>query len=56
MKPPALVDWLAEAGLRNLPLEEIVDGFSRRLSELGVPVARTFVGMSTLHRWCGRAA
>jgi adenylate cyclase len=45
----ALGDWLADAGLRNLPLEQIVDGFSRRLNELGVPVARTFVGMNTLH-------
>ena len=49
MKPTALMDWLAEAGLRNLPLEEMVDGFSRRLNDMGVPVARTFVGMSTLH-------
>src|SRR5260370_17044937 len=40
---------LAEWGLRNLPLEEMVDGFSRRLNEIGVPVARTFVGMNTLH-------
>jgi adenylate cyclase len=45
----ALGDWLADAGLRNLPLEQVVDGFSRRLNELGVPVARTFVGMNTLH-------
>jgi adenylate cyclase len=44
-----LAGWLAEAGLRSLPLEEITDGFSRRLNELGVPVARTFVGMNTLH-------
>src|SRR4249920_1536215 len=49
MKPTALVDWLAESGLRNLPLEDMVDGFSRRLNDMGVPVARTFVGMSTLH-------
>ena len=41
--------WLADAGLRNLPLEEMVDGFARRLNELGVPVARIFVGMNTLH-------
>jgi adenylate cyclase len=41
--------WLADAGLRNMPLEEIVDGFSRRLNELGVPVVRSFVGMNTLH-------
>ncbi len=44
-----LTDWLTEAGLRNLPLDEIVDGFARRLNEMGVPVARTFVGMNTLH-------
>lgn len=44
-----LTDWLANAGLRNMSLEEIVDGFSRRLNELGVPVARAFVGMNTLH-------
>ncbi|MDP1962539.1 MAG: adenylate/guanylate cyclase domain-containing protein [Reyranella sp.] len=41
--------WLADAGLRNMPLEEIVDDFSRRLNEAGVPVTRTFVGMNTLH-------
>ena len=49
MKPAALIDWLANSGLRNLPLEELVDGFSRRLNDMGVPVARTFVGMNTLH-------
>jgi adenylate cyclase len=27
----------------------MVDGFSRRLNDIGVPVARTFVGMNTLH-------
>ena len=41
--------WLAEQGLRNLPLEEMIDGFARRLNEAGVPVARVFVGMNTLH-------
>ena len=41
--------WLAEAGLRNLPLEEMVDGFARRLDQAGVPAARLFVGMNTLH-------
>ena len=49
MKLTSLADWLAESGLRNLPLEEMVDGFSRRLNDMGVPVARTFVGMNTLH-------
>lgn len=41
--------WLAEAGLRNLPLEELIDGFAHRLTEAGVPAARLFVGMNTLH-------
>lgn len=49
MTSAELTGWLTDAGLRNMPLEEIVDGFSRRLNELGVPVARTFVGMNTLH-------
>ena len=39
--------WLANAGLRNLLLEEMVDGFARRLNEAGVPAARLFVGMNT---------
>ena len=41
--------WLADAGLRNLPLEELVDGFARRLAAAGVPVARIFVGMNAVH-------
>lgn len=41
--------WLAGAGLRNLPLEELVDGFARQLNEAGVPVARLLVSMNTLH-------
>src|SRR6187431_794531 len=41
--------WLADSGLRNLPLEELVDGFARRLGAAGVPVARIFVGMNALH-------
>lgn len=49
MTPNAIAVWLAEQGLRNLPLEELVDGFARRLGEAGVPVARIFVGMNTLH-------
>ena len=49
MKHAALVDWLAASGLRNLPLEEMVDGFARRLNDMGVPMARAFVGMNTLH-------
>jgi adenylate cyclase len=49
MFPIALAHWLADSGLRNLPLEELVDGFSRRLNQEGMPVARVFVGMNTLH-------
>jgi adenylate cyclase len=49
MAKGSLVAWLADAGLRNLPFEELVDGFARRLNEAGVPVARIFAGMNTLH-------
>ena len=49
MKLTAVTDWLADAGLRNMPLDDIVDGFARRLNGIGVPVARAFVGMNTLH-------
>ncbi len=49
MKLTAITDWLADAGLRDLSLDDIVDGFVRRLNEIGVPVARAFVGMNTLH-------
>ncbi len=49
MSTDSIAAWLAEQGLRNLPLEELVDGFVRRLNEAGVPVARVFVGMNTLH-------
>ncbi len=45
----ALADWLVDAGLHNVPVEEVVDGFARRLNAAGVPVARIFVGMTTLH-------
>jgi adenylate cyclase len=49
LKLAAIIDWLAEAGLRSLSLDDIVDGFARRLNEAGVPVARIFAGMNTLH-------
>jgi adenylate cyclase len=45
----SLAGWLADSGLRNLPLEELVDGFARRANDAGVPVARLFVGTNTLH-------
>ena len=49
MKLAAITDWLADAGLRSLSLDDIVDGFARRLNDVGVPVARVFAGMNTLH-------
>ena len=49
MKSASLVAWLAQAGLRNMPLEELVDGFGRRLNECGLRIERMFVGMNTLH-------
>jgi adenylate cyclase len=45
----SLLAWLAGAGLRNMPLEEMIDGFARRLNQAGVPLARIFVAMNTLH-------
>ena len=49
MQLTAVIDWLADAGLRSLSFDDIVDGFGRRLNEVGVPVARIFAGMNTLH-------
>jgi adenylate cyclase len=49
LKLAAVTDWLADAGLRSLSLDDIVDGFGRRVNEAGVPVARIFAGMNTLH-------
>lgn len=49
MTPIEPAGWLAQAGLRNMPLEELVDGFGRRLNEAGLRVERMFVGMNTLH-------
>lgn len=45
----ATAGWLAQAGLRNMPLEDLVDGFGRRLNEAGLRIQRMFVGMNTLH-------
>lgn len=49
MMPIDLVGWLAQAGLRNMPLGELVDGFGQRLNEAGLRVERMFVGANTLH-------
>ena len=49
MTKRSLAGWLADSGLRNLPLEELVDGFARQLNEAGVPVVRIFASTNTLH-------
>lgn len=49
MIPIDLAGWLAQAGLRNMPLEDMVDGFGRRLNDAGLGIERMFVGMNTLH-------
>jgi Adenylate cyclase, family 3 (some proteins contain HAMP domain) len=49
MTPIELAGWLSQAGLRNMVLEGLVDGFGRRLNEAGLEVERLFVGMNTLH-------
>jgi adenylate cyclase len=49
MTASARAGWLAQAGLRNMSIEELVDGFGRRLNEAGLRVQRMFVGMNTLH-------
>jgi adenylate cyclase len=49
MTPLSLTHWLANAGLRNMPLEDLLDGFGRRLNEAGLRVDRMFAGMNTLH-------
>jgi adenylate cyclase len=49
LKLAVITDWLAEAGLRSLSLDDIVDGFARRLNEAGVPVTRVFAGTNTVH-------
>jgi adenylate cyclase len=41
--------WLAESGLRNLPLSDLFNGFTRHLIQGGVPIARGYFGMSTRH-------
>jgi adenylate cyclase len=42
-------EWLVERGLRGLPLEEQVDGFCRRLVDVGFPARRFNLSVGTLH-------
>jgi adenylate cyclase len=41
--------WLAEGGLRNMPLSDLFNGFTQYLLEGGVPIVRAYFGMSTRH-------
>lgn len=41
--------WLAEGGLRNMPLSDLFNGFTQHLIEGGVPLERAYFGMSTRH-------
>ena len=41
--------WLADGGLRNMPLSDLFNGFTQYLLESGVPIARAYFGMSTRH-------
>jgi adenylate cyclase len=41
--------WLAEGGLRNVPLSDLFNGFTQHLIEGGVPIVRAYFGMSTRH-------
>jgi len=45
----AFEHWLAESGLRNVPLSDMFNGFTQHLAERGVPIARAYFGMSTRH-------
>jgi len=45
----AISDWLIERGLHPTGFETLIGGFCTRLVEAGVPLARTYVSMRTLH-------
>jgi adenylate cyclase len=52
MNPAALSElaaWVTEAGLAGKPETALLDGFCRRLSTAGVPIARGAVIIDTLH-------
>jgi adenylate cyclase len=47
--PATIEHWLAQGGLKNLPLAELFDGFIAHLVAHGVDLRRAYVGMSTRH-------
>lgn len=44
-----VAEWIIERGLRGLPIDEQLGGFSRRIYEAGFPMKRVSMGMRTLH-------
>ncbi|HWA50061.1 MAG TPA: adenylate/guanylate cyclase domain-containing protein [Dongiaceae bacterium] len=46
---PTIEHWLAQGGLKNMPLAELFDGFVAHLVTHGVDLRRAYVGMSTRH-------
>ena len=45
----AISDWLIERGLHPTGFETLIRGFCTRLAKAGIPLARTYVSMRTLH-------
>ena len=45
----ALIAWLAEAGLSDVPEADIVTGFCERAINAGIPIGRSHVFIDTLH-------
>jgi adenylate cyclase len=41
--------WLIQQGLTNASSDKILQGFCDRLGEAGLPLARGFIGLATLH-------
>lgn len=44
-----LAAWLVDAGLDGGPIDRLVAGFSERLVAAGLPAARVYIAMATLH-------
>ena len=42
-------DWLVAQGLLATPVEEVLEGLSRRLIDVGVPLVRAHISGTTLH-------
>ena len=45
----AISDWLIERGLHPTGFETLIGGFCTRLAKAGIPLARAYVSMRTLH-------